>query len=585
MTSAHPVSGSRSAAAGASRARVVRRALDVASAVVTCGLLGGLVFRLLTRWAPEHDLVFVALDAGMLVFFVAEVVLRFVFAERRPGHLRARWFDLIVLVPLVQTALGRATAAKWYLVRQVAALAAAVTRTRGAQRLATLLWLHPARLMVSSFGVAALLGALLLSTRWASTAEPLHPVDALFTSTSALCVTGLTVVDTGTRFTLFGQAVILVLIQLGGLGIMTFSVSLVLLLGRSVSKSQAVVMQDMLDQESVRDVLTLVRFLLVATVLIEGAGAAALFACSSGREGLSAAHAPSLAWTSVFHSISAFCNAGFSLYRDNFESWKSHVGANLSLAGLIILGGLGFPVLRDLARQGFRRQSSDGRAPGLQMQTKVVLAASAVLILGGAGLFYLLEAPRTLAQQPTGTRVLASFFQSVTARTAGFNTVDIGQVGNAGLLVLMGLMFIGASPGSTGGGIKTTTAAVVWAATWAALRGRSRVELFRRSVPRSVIRRAIALMTVSTLLLAGMGLALMSVEDQPFGTLAFELVSAFGTVGLSAGATAKLTVAGRLIITAVMFIGRVGPLTLAFLFVSDSGEAHYTYPEERVMIG
>jgi len=219
------------------------------------------------------------------------------------------------------------------------------------------------------------------------------------------------------------------------------------------------------------------------------------------------------------------------------------------------------------------------------MQTKVVLATSAVLILGGAGFFYLLEASRTLAQQPTGARVLASLFQSVTARTAGFNTVDIGQVGNAGLLVLMVLMFIGASPGSTGGGIKTTTAAVVWAATWSALRGRSRVEMFRRSVPRTVIRRAIALMTLSTLLLAGMGLLLMSVEDQPFEKLAFELVSAFGTVGLSAGATAKLTVAGRLIITAMMFIGRVGPVTLALVFLSDAPQASYAYPEERLMIG
>jgi trk system potassium uptake protein TrkH len=183
--------------------------------------------------------------------------------------------------------------------------------------------------------------------------------------------------------------------------------------------------------------------------------------------------------------------------------------------------------------------------------------------------------------------VLASVFQSVTARTAGFNTVPIGAVSKAGLLLLIGLMFIGASPGSTGGGIKTTTAAVLWAASWAALRGRSQVQLFRRTVPRIVVRRALALAVLSALLLTGMALVLMSVErpDQPFEHLVFEIVSAFGTVGLSAGATPKLTDLGRLIITALMFTGRVGPLTLALVFLRERPSADYTYAEERLMVG
>ncbi|NQT50707.1 hypothetical protein HQ576_01585, partial [bacterium] len=391
------------------RRRAVIRALDVVSVVVTLAVTAGVGVRVATRWALRHDGLFMVLDALVLVWFVAEVVLRLVFAEERLAQLRQRWYDLIVVVPLIQEPMGLGTAGAWYLVRQLAAVGAAFARTRGVRQLASLLWLHPARLMVGSFAGAILVGALLLSTPWASASgQALRPVDALFTSTSAVCVTGLIVKDTGGDFTLFGQTVILVLIQLGGLGIMTFSVSLVLVLGRSLSTRRAVVMQDMLDQESVRDVLGLVRFVAIVTLLIEALGAVALFACFASKQGLTWATAPRMAHVAVFHSISAFCNAGFSLFSTSFEAWQGDVWVNGVLATLIVVGGLGFPVLRDLAFLTSRRRLAAGRAPGLQTQTKVVLVTSGVLIIGGAVLFYFVDASHTLDGSPGGTRVLAS---------------------------------------------------------------------------------------------------------------------------------------------------------------------------------
>ncbi len=562
-----------------------RRALDLSSSAVTVLALAAVAVRFATRWAAHVEL-FALLDQVLLLYFLGEVFLRFLLAERVRDQLRQRWYDLLVVPAVMHWGFGAHLATVWFLVRQGVLVLVRLRRTRGARWLGSLLWLHPARLMVSSFAAVILVGALLLSLPQASAApEAVRPVDALFTATSAVCVTGLIVKDTGGDFTLFGQMVILVLIQLGGLGIMTFSVSLALVLGRTLSKSRAVVMQDMLDQESVREVFNLVRFLAAATLVIEAAGALALFTCFARRQGLTLATLPRLAHSAVFHSVSAFCNAGFSLYSTSFEAWRSDVWVNGIIASLIVLGGLGFPVLRDLALVGKRRRLREERGPRLRMQTKVVLWTSAVLIVVGAVVFYFVDAGDTLAGHPFGTRALASLFQSVTARTAGFNTVRIASVGHAGLLLLLVLMFIGASPGSTGGGVKTTTAATLWSAGWSTLRGRPRTEMFRRTVPRGVVRRAVALLTCSALALAVAGVALMSVEDQPFRDLVFELFSAFGTVGLSTGATPKLTDAGRLIITAVMFVGRLGPLTLALLFVGEARQASYAYPEERLMIG
>ncbi|MBM4040863.1 MAG: hypothetical protein FJ290_20370 [Planctomycetes bacterium] len=523
------------------------------------------------------------LDLALLAFFLAEWVVRVALAERRLRFAASRWYDALALAALLDAAAGGRATWSWFLVRGGAAGLIALARAGWVRRLVGRLWRHPAPLLVGSFAGAILLGTALLALPIASESkQSIGVVNALFTATSAVCVTGLTVLDTGTAFTLFGQVVILALIQLGGLGIMTFSAAMFLMAGRAISASQGVALQSMLDQESAREARTLVRFIALLTLAVEAAGAVALFFCFAGREG----YTVQAVYSAVFHSVSAFCNAGFSLYGRSFVEYRGHLGLNLTITTLIIVGGLGFPVLRDLLVVGRRQRLGEGRSPRLHTQTKVVLTTSAILIVGGALVFYLLELPSTLGPMRPGERVLASYFQSVTTRTAGFNTVDIAAVRTPVLVVLMFLMFVGASPGGTGGGIKTTTAAILFQAMRSAFRRRPEVELFGRTVPRSTIRRSIALVTLSALLLLAAAVALTSAEPrQPFDKLVFEQVSAFGTVGLSTGITAALSDAGKLIILALMFAGRIGPLTLMFSLLGEGRPARYKYPNTHIMVG
>ena len=559
---------------------VALRVLDVTIVAAIGGVALACDFgRLVASWGP----LFRQLDRALLVVFLAEGVVRIAVAERRLRFAASRWFDALALAALLDALAGGQATWSWFLVRGGAASLAALARVGWVRRLVGRLWRHPAPLLVGSFAGAILVGAALLALPIASaSAQSIGVVDALFTSTSAVCVTGLVVLDTGTDFTLFGQAVILVLIQLGGLGIMTFSAGMFVMAGRAISASQGVALQSMLDQESAREARTLVRFIALTTLAVEAVGAVVLFFCLAGHEG----YTVQTVYSSIFHSVSSFCNAGFSLYGKSFEGYRAHVGLNLTITTLIIVGGLGFPVLRDLLVVGRRRRLGEGRSPRLHTQTKVVLVTSAVLIVAGAVVFYLLEAPATLGPLPPGERVLASYFQSVTARTAGFNTVNIAAVRTPALVVLMFLMFIGASPGSTGGGIKTTTAAILFQAMRSAFRRRPEVELFDRTVPRSTIRRTIALVTFSILLLVVATVALTSVEPkQPFDKLLFEQVSAFGTVGLTTGITAALSGAGKLIILVLMFAGRLGPLTLMFSLLGDGRPARYKYPNTHIMVG
>ena len=574
--------------------RLWRYVLALIEALVTAAVVALIAVRHETAWGEHHLDLLRRLDYGLLGFFILDVAAQALLAEGKLAWLRSRWFDLIVFIPLLELSVGGWTAA-WFLVRQVAVLLSAFSETRPARQLVSQLRLHPARLMVVTFAVAIAVGTVLLSLPAASAmGQRVEPVDALFTATSATCVTGLIVLDTGEDFSLFGQLVILVLLQLGGLGIMTFSVSLLLAVGGTISKQREVVMRDMLDQESIQDVLHLVRFILLITFVVEAVGAVVLFFCLAPARGYS----PRTFYEAVFHSISAFCNAGFSVYNDSLEAFSRLVSVNVTMSVLIVVGGLGFPVLRDLllSLRGGRVQA--GLAPRLRTQTKVVLTATVVLLAAGTAIFYVTDAGHTLEGLSTGDRLLASWFQSVTARTAGFNTVPIAGVGQAALLLLVLLMFIGASPGSTGGGVKTTTAAVLWQAMVSAFRGRREVELFQRTVPRAVVRRAVALVVLSVLVIALATMALMTWGEKPaeagnkaglkpagFEDYLFEAFSAFGTVGLSTGATRQLTQAGKVIVTALMFIGRLGPLTLALSLLGEPRRAEYAYPEERLMVG
>lgn len=441
----------------------------------------------------------------------------------------------------------------------------------------------PTRLIVGSFAVAALLGTLLLLLPAATRAGGLRPVDALFTAVSALCVTGLAVVNTGTTFTHFGQLVILGLIQIGGLGVMTVSSLLALMIGQRLSLRSALAVQEGLNLPEFASPGRLLRAIVLFVLVAEGLGALLLY-FSFVR-----AHAPvSAAYQAIFHSISAFCNAGFGLYPDNLEPFVADWLVNWTVTGLIILGGIGFFTVHDVRRYLDPRQVRRR----LSLHSKMVLTATLILITGGAALIYLLEYAGTLRGLDAGTKYLAAYFQSVTCRTAGFNTLPIGAMGAATLLVMIVLMFIGGSPGGTAGGVKTTSASVLLLLLYALVRERAQVQVFGRRLPRDLVSRTVALATASMALVLGVTFVMLLTESAIVETtrgyflnIMFEVVSAFGTVGLSTGITPLLSDTGKLLISLTMFIGRVGPLTLALAVFGRGATPEVGYPEEQVMIG
>lgn len=491
--------------------------------------------------------------------------------------------DVWLFVPLVLLSMDRGGTTFGILSREAALLLMMVSRPRRAQKLNNLLATEPAITMVGSFAIVIAGGAILLLLPAASaTGEPIHWVDALFTSTSAVCVTGLTSLDTATRFSVFGQTVIALLIQVGGLGIMTFSACLALMIGRTMDVRQQVELQNVMDYDTLGGLKRLVFFIIGMTAIIELVGAAALFA-------IWRPHMPSFgetAYHAVFHSIAAFCNAGFSTFSDSLVGFRDDPATLSVIALLIIGGGLGFLVISDILSNWGRAVEVRSRSGlRLRVQTKIVLWTSLFLIIGGAVLLYCLELRGQYANLPVHERIFLATFQSITARTAGFNSCDIGALTQASAFVLIVLMFIGASPGSTGGGIKTTTAAVLWATVVSTLRQRTHVELFRRTVPFEVIRKAVSVLCLSMLAVVLCTAVLSFTENASFLDVGFETVSAFGTVGLSRNLTPSLTPHGKLLLTLVMFIGRLGPLTMAYALTIKRQQAKYQYAEERVMIG
>ena len=406
-------------------------------------------------------------------------------------------------------------------------------------------------------------------------------LDCLFTSASAVCVTGLITVDTAAAWSPWGQAVILLLLQLGGLGIMTFSAAMLSLTGRGPGLAAHMALRGALGPAPGREMGRLTRNLVFYTLILEAAGALILtLRFMDGRPLLEA-----LA-LGGFHSVSAFCNAGFSLFSNSLENYAADPVVNLTIMALVVLCGLGFLVLREVAarlRPGRRR-----RPRRLSLHSRLVLVTSAVLIFGGAALIWLLE---YLSGGQPG--VWSSLFNSVTARTAGFSTVPMEGLSNAAILVMMFLMFVGASPGSTGGGVKTSALASLFALARIRLRGRPGAEAQGRSISDKQVGEAL------TLVLASAGVVMLAVlaltiyeTDQVVGhqrgevlTLAFEAVSAFATVGLSMGATATLGAAGKITLIILMYLGRLGPLTFMYALVKKSHVRRLIPAEERIMLG
>ncbi|MFA6636531.1 MAG: TrkH family potassium uptake protein [Candidatus Omnitrophota bacterium] len=444
---------------------------------------------------------------------------------------------------------------------------------------------NPPQIMAASFLCVIMLGAALLSLP-AATSLPgsLSFIDGLFTSTSAVCVTGLTVVDTGTIFSSAGRWILFALFQIGGLGIMTFSTFFAVLMGRKIGFSETDVIKSSMDRHSVFGMERLILYILGLTFTIEAVGAALLFLRWRATMSWTAAETLTQA---VFHSVSGFCNAGFSLFGDSFSAYRADPWINIIMMGLIVAGGIGFIVLMDAA--GLFRKSRGTK--NLSLQSKVAITTSAILILGGAALIFLFERGNLLKGMGMGESLLASFFQSVTARTAGFNTVNIAGMASPARLVLIFLMFIGASPGSTGGGIKTCTFAVLAVTVYGIMRNKARTSFFGRSVPMQIIREVIVIIFLAIAWIFAATIALTYLErNNPaisgnFMGAFFEVVSAFGTVGLSTGVTAGLSFGGKICIILTMYAGRIGPLTLALAVAFRPRADRYSYPEENIMVG
>jgi trk system potassium uptake protein TrkH len=398
--------------------------------------------------------------------------------------------------------------------------------------------------------------------------------DAIFTAASAVTVTGLVVVDTGSDFTLTGQIIVALLIQIGGLGLMTFAALLLTMLGLTIGMPQRLVLRDELGQTGVSELLVLVRVVVLVACVAEGLGTALLMIVFVPEFGWSTGF-----WQALFHAISAFNNAGFSLFSDSLSGYVADPVVNVTITLLFIISGLGFVVLADLNRQ--RRWSK------LTLHSKLMLSGTLVLILIAWLLFAVLEwrNPATLGGlDGTGARLLASWFQAVTPRTAGFNTLDYAQMEDSTTVMTLGLMLVGGGPSSTAGGIKVTTLIVLVLATLAFFRRQERINVFHRSIGLSEIMKVLAL-TVLSIFLVLIGLFLMSITyGGDFLDLVFEVFSAFGTVGLSRGATGELDAFGRAVIIVIMFVGRLGPLTLAF-FLATQSKPRVGYPAGKVFLG
>ena len=448
------------------------------------------------------------------------------------------------------------------------------------------------QLIILGFASVILLGAIILMLPVSSAEGVITPFNqTLFTSTSAVCVTGLAVLDTGSYWSVFGQVVILLLIQIGGLGVVTVAVSVFMLSGRKISLMQRSTMQNAISAHKVGGIVRLTKFILKGTLFIERAGALALlpvFYHDFGRKGI---------WMAVFHSISAFCNAGFDILGNNsMVPYVGNVWINLVICGLIIAGGLGFVVWIDLRlslihyREHFKYFKIKRYLESLSLHTKIALISTFVLIFGGMTVIFILEFqnPLTLKSLPFSQKILASFFQSVTLRTAGFATVDMASLHQATKFFMSIIMFIGGSPAGTAGGVKTVTFVIGLLYVRALMRGDENIHVFKRTIDDQIVKRALTIMLIS-FAIALTGLFILSISEQAdFIDLLFEVFSAFATVGLTAGITPTLTFVGKIVIIILMYIGRIGPITMVLIFVRKYNAKKgkdVNYIKEHILIG
>ena len=440
------------------------------------------------------------------------------------------------------------------------------------------------RTICLGFLAAILVGTfLLLLPISTSSGEWNPPVIALFTATSAVCVTGHIVVDTGTYFSPWGHFFILALIQLGGLGYMVVTTFLLLLLGRKFGLRDKVALQQALDRPTMQGGAQLVRSILATILLFEITGIFILMGVFIPEHGF-----PQGLWYAIFHSISAWNNAGFSLFPDSLMGYQTSLTVNLTISGLVIFGGIGYEALFEAYVWLRDRLQRKPTRMVFSLNFRVATSTTLILLLMGTLMFFCTEFrnPNTLGSMNIGHRLMAAWFQSMTTRTAGFNSIDTGAMTSAGLFITVAFMFVGASPGGTGGGIKTTTLRILTSCTKAILHGKETVSMYERQIPFSLILKAIAVVIGSiTAVVFATILVTFADPDINFIRILFEVVSAFATVGLSTGITASLSPFSKLVIVATMYMGRVGVLLLIAALVGDPRPQAIRYPEESLLVG
>lgn len=434
------------------------------------------------------------------------------------------------------------------------------------------------QVLALGFFIVIFIGAILLTLPISSeSGESTNFLDALFTSTSAVCVTGLVTLDTGTYWNEFGQVVIMLLIEIGGLGFMSFATFIAVLLGKKITLRDRLLMQEAMNTFNIQGLVKMVKYVLSFTFAVQFFGALLLSTQFIPKFGIGKG-----IYFSIFHSISAFCNAGFDLFGgfSSVTSYSSNAVVLITISSLIIIGGLGFTVWMELYNyRGIKK---------LSVHSKVVLLITTVLIIGGTILMYLFEMhnPETMGKMGVGDKILNSYFASVSPRTAGFNSVSTDGMTNAGKFLTIILMFIGGSPGSTAGGLKTATFGVIILTVISVIRGREDTQVFGRRFSKDLVYKSFALLMIGMFLVIGVTL-ILSITDpnESFINLMYEATSAFGTVGLTTGVTQRLSTAGKIIIIITMYCGRVGPMTVALAFLRNKKKQTHKYPEGKILIG
>jgi trk system potassium uptake protein TrkH len=537
------------------------------------------------------------LDAAVALLLAVELAVMSRRCRRRQTLLRCLVLAACLLLFCYDVYLGLARGATLYMrlplklvvLRNSYTLLAVFARLRRFALFVQSFTAQPARTVMFSFLLAILTGALVLMLPFtAASGRGLGFIDSLFTATSAVCVTGLIVVDTATAFSFWGKLALVLLIQAGGLGIMILSFFVIFTLRRSLSLEDKLLISYMLSESDMRSLGRSIRNIITITLAFEAAGALLLFAAFAGPP-LSPAAA---AFTSLFHAVSAFCNAGFSLFSDSLVSYGASVPVNLVICLLIIAGGLSFAVIMDAGgyvRNRFARHVLKAHPPArsLSLNTRVVLAGTGLLLAAGMVFVYALEHRNSLLPLGVGHQYLAAFFQSVTLRTAGFNTIDFSSLTTATYLVMIVFMFIGGASGSTAGGIKINSLAVILAYVRSILKDRRQTTLLHFSLDKDMVLRSLLILFFGIVAVSA-GLFVLSLTDAgraPFIHLAFEAMSAFGTVGLSAGVTPSLTQGGKCVIIVLMFVGRIGPLTMLAAAVKRRRGTQIEYPRGEILIG